>query len=454
MKVNNSDKRLRFSKNFKYLIDDRGSRIEYDDPRVVHVWPISTSDITTKLIGSMFKSRGWRFRSTGKTNTNTLNYAKKLCSGRECLPAISLTGATYFDMCNNRDKDEITIYYSLDQNGPCQNGAWPVVWDTFAQRIDCENVLFLANPNFKNNFMGQGDSFASDLGTAAVTGDILDEAETTVRCLALYKDQGIEQFEKETEAVIESACLGKIALIKAIKIWAENCSNIILKDSLKNTPKVLLFGGLNVMFIHYPITDFFEKRGVIPKIVEFSEGLGWLTSESVIRYGFKNGRLTPKEQFKIMPLLLSVIKDNKSRKEGVTALRARCHLKGLDFIANYLRKIAGKSGLLYDNYISTARLAEAGHNFSCNNGFNETCITTGRYIITIEEGVFDGLINVDSFNCQPAMNSQSIIRPMANKADIPFAVIDCEAPAISANQRRLLDTIAVQAKRIRTQKNR
>ncbi len=454
MEINIKDKRVRLSADFKYIIDSKGNRIEYDDPNVVHVWPISTSDITSRLLGSMFEARGWTFRSSGKTDMNTLNYAKKLCSGRECLPAISLTGATYFDMCNKRNKDEVTLYYSLDQDGPCQNGAWPVVWDTFAKRTNCEDVLFLTNPNFKNNFLGQGDSLAADLGAAAVVGDILDEAETTVRCLALYREQGIEQFEKETEAVIKSARLGIKALIKALKIWAENCSGIILKDSLENTPKVLLFGGLNVMFIHGPITEFFEKRGIIPKVVDFSEGLGWLTSESVIRYGFKNGRLTPEEQFKFLPLLLSMMKDNQTRKEGLTALRAYCHLKGLTFIANYLRKTAGKSGLLYDKYVSTERMAKAGHEFTCNNGFNETCITTGRYIASIEDGVFDGLINVDSFNCQPAMNSQSIIRPMANKADIPFAVIDCEAPAISANQRRLLDTIAVQAKRIREQKSR
>ncbi len=53
-----------------------------------------------------------------------------------------------------------------------------------------------------------------------------------------------------------------------------------------------------------------------------------------------------------------------------------------------------------------------------------------------------------SFNCQPAMNSQAIIRPLANKCNIPYASIDCEGPWISTNQRRLLETIAVQAKRV------
>ena len=51
------------------------------------------------------------------------------------------------------------------------------------------------------------------------------------------------------------------------------------------------------------------------------------------------------------------------------------------------------------------------------------------------------------------MNSQAIIRPLANKNDIPYAAIDCEGPWISTNQRRLLETIAIQAKRVRKKKN-
>ncbi len=51
------------------------------------------------------------------------------------------------------------------------------------------------------------------------------------------------------------------------------------------------------------------------------------------------------------------------------------------------------------------------------------------------------------------MNSQAIIRPLANKSEIPNAAIDCEGPWLSSNQKRLLETIAVQAKRLRRKKN-
>ena len=85
--------------------------------------------------------------------------------------------------------------------------------------------------------------------------------------------------------------------------------------------------------------------------------------------------------------------------------------------------------------------------------YNEVLTTVGRFIQSVKSGFYDGLINLGCFNCQPAMNSQAIIRPLANKSEIPYAAIDCEGPQISTNHLRLLETITVQAKRFRSEKN-
>ncbi|MHA2283103.1 MAG: hypothetical protein ACXAC5_19860 [Promethearchaeota archaeon] len=91
--------------------------------------------------------------------------------------------------------------------------------------------------------------------------------------------------------------------------------------------------------------------------------------------------------------------------------------------------------------------------FASINAITETPMIIGRFINSLQSGVYDGLINLSTFNCQPAMNSQPIIRPIANKSDIPYAALDCEGPWLSTNQLRLLETIAVQAKREHRRKN-
>ena len=128
-------------------------------------------------------------------------------------------------------------------------------------------------------------------------------------------------------------------------------------------------------------------------------------------------------------------------------------MKFLNSQCKIFRKIIGKSGLLFDSFIDFIDLFDEGNKYVSSNSFTETPLITGKFLYSIKEGIYDGLINLGTFNCQPAMNSQAIIRPLANKSDIPYAAIDCEGPWISTTQRRLLETIAIQAKRVRNKKN-
>jgi len=206
------------------------------------------------------------------------------------------------------------------------------------------------------------------------------------------------------------------------------------------------------MFDHYPIEDFFLERDIITKVVDIVESMSLILAENTIRYGFKKGFITPKEQFNKYLLDFPDLDENDQRE----ALRAKRNKSALIFLnsqCKMFRKIMGRSGLLFDQFIDFIDLFEEGNKYVSSNSLSETPIITGRFLHSIKEGIYDGLINLGTFNCQPAMNSQAIIRPLANKSDIPYAAIDCEGPWISTNQRRLLETIAIQAKRFRKKKN-
>ena len=447
-------RQARFSDNYKYIIDSDGNRVEYTDPRVVHVWPIDMSHNVSHLMVNIFESFGWKCRIDGSVTTEIFHYSKKLCSGRECLPCISITGSTVKDIQENRGDDEISLYYNLDQEGPCQNGAFPVLWDIFAQRLNLRNVVFVAFPILKNNYMGQGSRFAAQLAVAIIIGDILDEAEKTLKCLASDKESAMKIFREETDQAILSARKGVFPLISAIKLWAKRVSQIPLKARVEETPKVLIFGGINVIFLHNPVVDFLIDQGIIPKVFDLADLLCALEAEHVLRYGFKRGLMTPKEQFKKLSLLLSIFNQKTDVKEALRAMRCRLHLAGIDYLLKKLRNIMKKSGLVYDEPATLLTLADEGHQFSSFNSLTETPLAVGKFLYAAKNGLFDGAINLGSFNCQPAMNSQAIIGNLANQFDIPYISIDCEGPWISTNQRRLLETIAMQAKRMRERKNK
>ncbi len=118
------------------------------------------------------------------------------------------------------------------------------------------------------------------------------------------------------------------------------------------------------------------------------------------------------------------------------------------------KSIMEASGLMFDEPIPFLDIAEEGHKYASFLGFTETTVTTGRFVCSVKSGLYDGLVNLGSFNCQPAMNAQAVIRPLANASDMPYVAIDCEGPWLSAGQLRLLENVAVQAKRMREKKNK
>jgi len=445
---------IRFSNNYEYIIDCEGNRVDIDDPRIVFVEPAARSPYGKRLVIDLYKNHNRNIRISQETNDNILQYAKQVCSGRECVPSLAIAGSILKDIKEYRGNEEITIYRDpLNQHGPCQNGAWPVLWDIlYKKRLNIENAFFCIGPTFKNNYLGLKPEIVLLEQINFIIGHYLVEARNALQCVAENKNSALERFEVITDEFINSVKEKEKTLRTGLVKWARNVSRIPLKATVEKTPKVLIFGGLNLLFTHYPVEQFFLEKGIIVKIVDLVESLNLMLSEPVLRYGFRKGIITPKQQFEEASLDLSVVEDEYKR-DAIRAKRSLSKMEFLDSQCSTFRKIMSKSGLLFDPYVDYWDLMEEGNKYVSSNSFTETPAITGRFIHSINSGVYDGLINMGTFNCQPAMNSQAIIRPLANKCDIPYAAIDCEGPWVSTNQLRLLETIAIQAKRVRKKKN-
>ncbi len=451
--ISNKVKQARFSDNHKCIIDSEGQEVEFNDPRVVYVNPEPRNSYGSQLVINLFEKHNRKIRISAETDASVLQYAKKICSGRECLASVAIAGAVLKDINEYRGEDEITIYRTpIDNHGPCQNGAWPVLWETFAKTLNLENAIFCAFPKYTNNYLGLNRDLLAWENIYFVLGQYIIEARNALQCVARRKNIALHLFEDITNEFIDNLKDGKKTLNIGLMKWAKEVARIPIKAKIEATPKVLIFGGLNLMFDHYPIEEFFLEKGIIPKVVDIVESMSLILAESTIRYGFKKGFITPKEQFNIHLLDFPDMDENDQRE----ARRAKRNTKALQFLdsqCKLIRRLMSKSDLLFDPFVEFIELFEEGNKYVSSNSLSETPVITGRFLHSIKEGVYDGLINLGTFNCQPAMNSQAIIRPLANKNNVPYAAIDCEGPWISTNQRRLLEAIAIQAKRVRKKKN-
>jgi predicted CoA-substrate-specific enzyme activase len=439
--------RARLSDALDFIVDAEGRRVEYNDPRVVHVWTTPHSPHALRLIEQVYENRGARFRSVGRIRPETMRQARRLCSGRECVPMAATVGATIEDIRNRRAEEEITVYFTLDQEGPCQNGAWPLVWETFTRRLGVRNVICGVWPVARNHYLGLGNDYNLLVNGCLFLGDLFDEARNSLLCLARDRQAALlafeeafarfrERFRREEEKGIDPA----------LARWAEEMSALPLRAPVRDTPKVLILGGLNLLFVHDPVTDYFLEQGIVPKLVPYSESLCWLAAETVVRYGFRHGLITPREQFAHRP-------SKTDREEALAFRQSRFNVTLVTSVEKRFRSLMEPSGLLFDEPIPFLEIAEEGHKVASHIGFTETTVTAGRFVCSLKGGLYDGLVNLGSFNCQPAMNAQAVIRPLASASDVPYVAIDCEGPWLSAGQLRLLENVAVRAKRMRAAKN-
>lgn len=356
------------------------------------------------------------------------------------------------DIVTNRNDDEISLYYNFDLAGPCQSGAWKMVWDTFAKRLDLKNTVYMASTNLDNRYLGGGESLARELSAAIIIGDIFEEAEFALQCLAVDRNKAEQIFHQESEKVKE--CFGKSLtdVSVGLKNWAVKLSGIPLKMPLKNAPKVLIFGGMGVIYIHHHITDYLIKNGIVPKIEDLSLGLNLIEGRRVLRHGMKRGLSEPADHFNRKSALLSVMNPANGIKETLKANLSNVHLSAIWYSIKKFRAIASESGLLHHKPIPYTKIVAEGHPHATINSDSEAPMITGLYKCSLTADRFDGYIHTSYFTCLPSLAAQGINKKIARNSDRPFIAMDCDGPDINANQRRLLETLCVQAKRIRQER--
>jgi predicted nucleotide-binding protein (sugar kinase/HSP70/actin superfamily) len=444
--VDSSFKKARFSSDEKYVIDKNGNKLQLNDPRVIHVWTMESNPYQLKMIEQLFHKRAWHLRVIKKPIEVAMKDAKHFCTGRECFFSNYFAGAVYNDLMDHGNKDEVTLYYYAVQRGPCQIGAWPDMFEIMRDRLKMDNSIFLVNLNERNNYLGQGVTLGKEIASSLMLGDIFREAEYSLTCVAVDPQEAMKTYQAETEKVLESIKNGLKSLKIALSEWAKAVANIPVKKKVSEMPKILVLGTVEVEILHHPVVQYFISQGIIPKVTNFTQFPFIMIAENYIRYGFKRGKIALKDHMKIFPFMLNILNPKTDHKEYLGALGSFIGAKMFDVLMKKYHKIASASGLLCNEYISMEEICVAGDRFASVNTFTESFEAIGSYLMYSKSGAYDGLMHLCSFNCQPAVNAQAIIRSHSSASDIPFASIDMEGPWLSSGQIRTLETLAVQAK--------
>jgi hypothetical protein len=435
------------TRDHRFVVDSAGHRVAQRDSRVVHVLPYRTNEFLVRMLARAFERRGLAFRAGDPVTPETLQRARALCSGRECIAFQSLVAATHRDLTTQRPEGEISIYHGLEADGPCQCGAWPLVWDVFARRLGARDAVFPGHPTVKNDYLGHGLGFGAELVAAMAAADVLDEARRALPSVAKAPVQALEAFDVEADAVVQSAGGGIGAVAMALHRFARRIARIERRASLADVPRVLVFGGGELPLLYRPVVEYLAEQGVAVKLVDLSDFMLYLEADWMLRFAFRMGRTTVAHQFAWSPTLALALTPGELGRAARRALRSKLATDGGELIVRTFKAIVRRSGVVHDTPAGLRDLVERGdahipHSLHC-----DAIVSAGRFERSVEKGAYDAYVHLASVNCRPALQIQGSLRKLASERDVTLATIDLAVPSLTPHQLRLLENVVVQAKR-------
>jgi predicted CoA-substrate-specific enzyme activase len=318
--------RLEYDGTRASIVTGSGQRLRLDAPAVVHVSLADGPQFVSGVYAGFYDSIGWKWKFLPNTDAEALQYAKRVCSGRECLPFLSMVGKAV-KYLETRPPGEVTVFQLLDQEGPCQIGAWYDAAPIIFERLGEGNAV-VAWPTPKNNFLGQGNKLGAMKVAAYVLSDVVAEMRSTLRCLAKDRAAALALLG-ELETSLIAACHGGLwTTERELRRVAQRLAGVPLRAPVERSARVLLFGGVNRIFVDGPVKDFFEERGILTKTTEMSEFICFMQAEDIVRLGFSHGRLAPVDQCSLTALLSELIA-GADRPAAMRALSARVCGPGL-----------------------------------------------------------------------------------------------------------------------------
>ncbi|HTP30468.1 MAG TPA: acyl-CoA dehydratase activase [Anaeromyxobacteraceae bacterium] len=432
------------------VIDAAGRRLNLNHPRVVHVLLPDHPPLAAGMLIALYETLGWRAVAPPSMSPEIMQRARRVCSGRECLPFQAMMGKVVAHL-ETRSPGEMSVFHLLEMEGPCQSGNFFDAMRSAVTQLGCDDAV-AAWPTVKNNYLATGNGPALLNLASIVAADLMGEAENALRLLAADRQEALALLEALNRDLIAASRRGLLAVERELAHAASRLARVRLQGRLEDLPRLLLFGGIHRMSVQDSIREFFEQRAILVKTNDISEFAFFVNFEWVMRSGLAHGQTRAERQLSLPVMVGNLIAGRRPRSDTLLALRSRVNCTTIEWLAVRWRRLMERSGLLFAFHLPFQELAQQAQQRLSLNSYTEAPITVGRYFGSLRHGGYDGHLNVGAFNCAPANTSAAIIGALTRSDTTPYAAIESDGVVIGPSQARQLETLAAQCHRYHAQR--
>ncbi|MBN2525433.1 MAG: activase [Deltaproteobacteria bacterium] len=412
-------------KEFVDIVDTRtDERIDMRDPRVTFIWS-SMGEFSSGAIAAASRRAGIRSIHLPVPNVHTVQLAKNVASGKECIPSLIVLGGILQFFLNhppNQD-NEILLFYMPSTLGPCRTGQYYVFYERLFEELGYENAVILVCDS-SNSYRELGQQFTKDAWWGVILGDFFTDMHTGLRLLAKNVEYALATLQSVWEDVIDVFSNNgnmEAALERAGKI----ISSIPRRQRLEDLKKVLIVGEIYVRrdtFSVKEINDFLISKNIFPKIAGISE---WIDYTDHCRW---RGLQQEKSELRFKGLIRTgkwkehaMYHVEEFYKNLVIHKIAR-HLKPTGLIPDVptdMHQIIGNTEKLF---IDPRLESEA----TCSSGAAATGMLDG----------YDGTVIIAPFSCLPGRLVEGVYGPWARRNNYPYISLENDgqpyAPSVVA----------------------
>jgi len=363
-----------------------GEVLPLSDDRVTLLIP-SMGGLATNAVASAMKYKGIDAVACKPPGESELKRGKAYATGKECLPFL-LTMGTMLNYADDKDEDEVMIYFMAESSGPCRLGQYSVMMEKVIRDKELENVGLLsldAGPGYQ----ALGAKFLMRAWQALAISDVLNDTYSAIRALAEKPEAGLELFKKSRDNIFEALQKKSWWGVKRVlKREAERLSSIDLVEPYEEAQKVALTGEI------YVRNDEFSRRYLVDKLAE--RNIATVVSPIIEWLYYVDHMSQNSDNYENDNSILSWIKDKIS-----SFYKSK--------VERDVRKIFSSSGLCSDHLIDIEEIVDTGRELVSDQLTGETILTIGAAISELIDEV-EGIIAIGPFGCMHHRVSEAIIK--------------------------------------------